>query len=225
MGHHDCVSVRPWLADGRRAALVAGRPWPAAAQPDGMVARRGAAGVRVGRARRARDRRRFLDGETTTGLAYLGAFVVCVLAGGWATRVTFLRLATIVEPLRDALVVRTVEGSLGLAAASGGVGSSAVARLTGQVEIVREAYASVLLGRWPTSASSYHHTSPRFMRGRRGRVRCGVRRRRRSRHGRARADPPTGRTAARRGQPRWRLGPRWGYAGAGVCRDGLRWAC
>ena len=87
----------------------------------------------------------FLAGSTTTGLAWLGAFAVAVLAGGWATRVTFLRLAGIVEPLRDALVVRTVEGSLGRAAASGSGDSAAVARLTGQVEIVREAYASVLL--------------------------------------------------------------------------------
>jgi len=87
----------------------------------------------------------FLAGDTTKGLTWLGALAAAMLVGGWATRATFLRLASIVEPLRDALVTRTVEGSLGQAASTGAGDSAAVARLTGQVEIVREAYASVLL--------------------------------------------------------------------------------
>ncbi|HEV2061813.1 MAG TPA: ABC transporter ATP-binding protein [Solirubrobacteraceae bacterium] len=87
----------------------------------------------------------FLAGNVMTGLAWLGALAGSALVGAWATRATFLRLAGIVEPLRDALVVRTVEGSLGRAGATGRGDSESVARLTGQVEIVREAYASVLL--------------------------------------------------------------------------------
>ncbi len=87
----------------------------------------------------------FLAGRTLTGLAWLAALAAAMLVGGWATRATFLRLAGIVEPLRDALVRRTVDGSLSRAAATGHGDSAAVARLTGQVEIVREAYASVLL--------------------------------------------------------------------------------
>ena len=87
----------------------------------------------------------FLAGDTRRGLTWLAVLAAAMLVGAWATRGTFLRLASIVEPLRDALVTRTVDGSLGQAAASGRGDSAAVARLTGQVEIVREAYGSVLL--------------------------------------------------------------------------------
>lgn len=88
----------------------------------------------------------FLAGETPTGFAWLGLLALSVLAGGWATRQTFLRLADIVEPFRDELVARTVRGSLRRSTAVGAVADGAgVARLTQQVEIVREAYASVLL--------------------------------------------------------------------------------
>jgi ATP-binding cassette subfamily C protein len=88
----------------------------------------------------------FLAGRPSTGFAWLGLFALSVLAGGWATRQTFLRLADVVEPFRDELVARTVHGSLRRSTATGAVAdSSGVARLTQQVEIVREAYASVLL--------------------------------------------------------------------------------
>jgi ATP-binding cassette subfamily C protein len=88
----------------------------------------------------------FLGGSTLTGFAWLGLFALTVPVGAWATRETFLRLAGIVEPFRDELITRTVHGSLRRATATGAVADSAgVARLTQQVEIVREAYASVLL--------------------------------------------------------------------------------
>jgi len=88
----------------------------------------------------------FLAGETLTGLGWLGLLALSVLAGGWATRQTFLRLADVVEPFRDELVERTVRGSLRRSTAVGAVADGAgVARLTQQVEIAREAYASVLL--------------------------------------------------------------------------------
>jgi ABC-type multidrug transport system fused ATPase/permease subunit len=88
----------------------------------------------------------FLAGRTTTGIAWLGLLALSVLAGGWATRQTFLRMADVVEPFRDELIARTVHGALRRSTATGAVPDSAgVARLTQQVEIVREAYASVLL--------------------------------------------------------------------------------
>jgi ABC-type multidrug transport system fused ATPase/permease subunit len=88
----------------------------------------------------------FLAGRTSTGLAWLGLLALSVLAGGWATRETFLRMADVVEPFHDELVARTVHGALHHSTAPGAVPDGAgVARLTQQVEIVREAYASVLL--------------------------------------------------------------------------------
>jgi ABC-type multidrug transport system fused ATPase/permease subunit len=88
----------------------------------------------------------FLAGRTLTGFGWLGLLALAVLAGGWATRQTFLRLADIVEPFRDELVARTVHGALRRSTQTAALADSAsVARLTQQVEIVREAYASVLL--------------------------------------------------------------------------------
>lgn len=88
----------------------------------------------------------FLADDLPTGLGWLGLLALSVLLGGWATRQTFLRLAAIVEPFRDELIARTVHGSLRRSTAVGAVADGAgVARLTQQVEIVREAYASVLL--------------------------------------------------------------------------------
>ena len=88
----------------------------------------------------------FLLGRTLTGFGWLAVLGLSVLAGGWATRQTFLRLAAVVEPFRDELVVRTVHSSLRRSTTGGVVADTAgVARLTQQVEIVREAYASVLL--------------------------------------------------------------------------------
>jgi ATP-binding cassette subfamily C protein len=88
----------------------------------------------------------FLAGRTLTGFGWLALLAVSVLIGGWATRQTFLALAEVVEPLRDELITRTVHGSLRRSTAPGALADSAgVARLTQQVEIVREAYASVLL--------------------------------------------------------------------------------
>ena len=88
----------------------------------------------------------FLSDRPWTGLGWLGLFALSVLAGGWATRQTFLRLADIVEPFRDELIARTVRGSLRRSTEVGAIADGAgVARLTQQVEIVREAYASLLL--------------------------------------------------------------------------------
>lgn len=90
--------------------------------------------------------RGFLTGHTDRGLAFLGLFGLAVLAGTWGTRQAYLRLAVVIEPFRDELVRRAVHGALRRSAASGLPGEgAAVARLTQQVEIAREAYASVLM--------------------------------------------------------------------------------
>jgi ABC-type multidrug transport system fused ATPase/permease subunit len=88
----------------------------------------------------------FLGGSVETGFAWLGVLAASVLVGAWATRQTYLRLAAVVEPFRDELVRRTVTGSLRRSTAPGASpDASGAARLTRHVEIVREAYASVLM--------------------------------------------------------------------------------
>jgi ABC-type multidrug transport system fused ATPase/permease subunit len=88
----------------------------------------------------------FLVDRTMTGFGWLALLALSVLAGGWATRQTFLRLAEVVEPFRDELITRTVRGALRRSTATAASADNAgVARLTQQVEIAREAYASVLL--------------------------------------------------------------------------------
>ncbi len=89
----------------------------------------------------------FLAGRTATGFAWLAGLAASVLVGAWATRQTFLCLAALVEPFRDELVTLAVTGSLGRSTVPGASADTAgVARLTQQVEIVREAYAAVLNG-------------------------------------------------------------------------------
>lgn len=88
----------------------------------------------------------FLAGRAATGFAWLGALGVAVMAGAWGTRETYLRLAALVEPFRDELVEVVVAGALRRAAASGRpADAGGVARLTQHVEILREAYAGVLM--------------------------------------------------------------------------------
>jgi ATP-binding cassette subfamily C protein len=88
----------------------------------------------------------FLAGRTGRGFAWLGLLGVSAIVGAWATRETFLRLARIVEPFRDDLARLTVTGALRHSTAAGAAGDTAgVARLTQQVEIVRDSYAAILL--------------------------------------------------------------------------------
>jgi ABC-type multidrug transport system fused ATPase/permease subunit len=88
----------------------------------------------------------FLAGRTGRGLAWLGLLGVSAIVGAWATRETFLRLAQIVEPFRDELAKLAVTGALRHSTEAGAAGDTAgVARLTQQVEVVRDAYASILL--------------------------------------------------------------------------------
>lgn len=91
--------------------------------------------------------RGFLAGEAVRGLVFLGLFALATLVGTWGTRQAYLRLAVVIEPFRDELVRRAVHGSLRRAVVAGTTGDgAAVARLTQQVEIAREAFASLLMG-------------------------------------------------------------------------------
>jgi ATP-binding cassette subfamily C protein len=89
----------------------------------------------------------FLAGraEVRAGLAWLGVFGLTALAGGLASRQTFLRVAALVEPLRDDLVQIIVTGALRQATLeSGPPDTGAVARITHQAEIVRDCFAGLL---------------------------------------------------------------------------------
>ena len=93
----------------------------------------------------------FLRGRFTTGLAWLltlGAITVC---GAIGTRQMYPRLGDVVEPLRDVLVSAVVRGALVQACGTnartghGPLGAAPVARLTRQVETVRDVVAGQLL--------------------------------------------------------------------------------
>jgi ATP-binding cassette subfamily C protein len=88
----------------------------------------------------------FLAGRAATGAAWLGVLAVAVLAGALATRHVYRILAEIVEPFRDDLVDNVVGGALARSTVLGGrPDSGAVARLTHQVEVVRDNFAGLLL--------------------------------------------------------------------------------
>jgi ATP-binding cassette subfamily C protein len=88
----------------------------------------------------------FLAGRPGTGLAWLGVLAIAVLAGALATRHVYRILAQIVEPFRDDLVGSVVGGALQRSTVLGGrPDSGAVARLTHQVEVVRDTFAGLLL--------------------------------------------------------------------------------
>ncbi|MDQ2788572.1 MAG: ABC transporter ATP-binding protein/permease [Actinomycetota bacterium] len=88
----------------------------------------------------------FLAGRPATGAAWLGVLAVAVLAGALATRRVYRILAQIVEPFRDHLVDNVVGGALQRSTVLGGrPDSGAVARLTHQVEVVRDNFAGLLL--------------------------------------------------------------------------------
>ncbi len=88
----------------------------------------------------------FLAGRLTTGFTWLGVLAVSVVVGAWGTSQALRRLAAVVEPFRDELVSGVVTDALRRSTGLGGhPADGEVARLTQQVEIVREAYASVLI--------------------------------------------------------------------------------
>ncbi|MGI5215717.1 ATP-binding cassette domain-containing protein [Plantactinospora sp. CA-290183] len=88
----------------------------------------------------------FLAGRPGTGMAWLGALAVTVCVGAVGTGRTYARLGDIVEPFRDELAHRVVAGALHRSTAAGGrPDTAAVARLTHQVEIVRDTFGGLVM--------------------------------------------------------------------------------
>jgi ATP-binding cassette subfamily C protein len=88
--------------------------------------------------------RGFLAGRPVVGLVWLGSLLLVSSVGAVGTRMVFRRLGDLVEPFRDGLVQRVVGGALrnGIA---GRPDRGAIARLTRQVEIVRDTYAGLVI--------------------------------------------------------------------------------
>ncbi|MFJ9453742.1 ATP-binding cassette domain-containing protein [Kitasatospora sp. NPDC101447] len=93
--------------------------------------------------------RGFIAGRPAQAAGWLALFAVVSLAGAWASRQAYPWLAEVVEPMRDRLLGGVVSGMLHDAAAApgrpDGSGAVAVARLTRQVEVVRDTVAGQLL--------------------------------------------------------------------------------
>lgn len=88
----------------------------------------------------------FLAGRPSAGFGSLAIMALSVLVGAVGTRQAFLRLAAIVEPFRDELVDLVVTGVLRRSTLPDRPsGTAGVARLTHQVEIARESFASVIM--------------------------------------------------------------------------------
>lgn len=88
----------------------------------------------------------FLAGEFGTGLVWLAGLAAAVLVGAAASGQVYRSLGAVVEPFRDELAARVVRGALHDATRAGGRADSAtVARLTHQVEVVRDTFGGLLL--------------------------------------------------------------------------------
>jgi ATP-binding cassette, subfamily C, bacterial len=86
----------------------------------------------------------FLAGRPLVGLAWLGTFLLAAVVSAIGSRQVYRQLGSLVEPFRDDLV-RTVVGGALRHGAAGRAEDGAVARLTRQVEIVRDSYAGLIL--------------------------------------------------------------------------------
>jgi ATP-binding cassette subfamily C protein len=88
--------------------------------------------------------RGFLAGQPVLGLVWLGALLLVATIGAVGTRMVYRRLGDLAEPMRDDLVRRVVGGALRNGVA-GRPDHGALARLTRQVEIVRDTYAGLVI--------------------------------------------------------------------------------
>jgi ABC-type multidrug transport system fused ATPase/permease subunit len=89
---------------------------------------------------------RFLTRDVVAGLGFLGLLVVVAAIGATATRQLFPWLAAVVEPIRDSLVAAVVEGAVAdvTTGPRKGSGAAGVARLTEQVQLVRNMLFALL---------------------------------------------------------------------------------
>ncbi|KUM76086.1 hypothetical protein AQI70_16035 [Streptomyces curacoi] len=89
--------------------------------------------------------RGFLAGTPRDGVAYLVLAMAAFVLGALATRHTLRSLTQIVEPLRDRLMRRVITAEIhGAVDSPHRTGSSAVARLAGQIEVVRDLVGGLL---------------------------------------------------------------------------------
>ena len=86
----------------------------------------------------------FLAGNLVVGFAWLAGLMLASVVGAAGSRKVFQRLGSIVEPFRDELVRKVVGGSLHRTV-SGRPDEGALARLTRQVEVVRDTYAGIIV--------------------------------------------------------------------------------
>jgi len=86
----------------------------------------------------------FLAGDLVVGFAWLAGLMLASVVGAAGSRKVFQRLGEIVEPFRDDLVRKVVGGALHRTV-SGRRDEGALARLTRQVEVVRDTYAGILV--------------------------------------------------------------------------------
>ncbi|MBO4209288.1 ATP-binding cassette domain-containing protein [Micromonospora echinofusca] len=88
----------------------------------------------------------FLAGRFGTGLAWLAGLAVAIAVGAWGTGRVYRSLGAVVEPFRDDLTTRLVRSTLVGAGYPGSRSdSTAVARLTHQVEVVRDTFGGLLM--------------------------------------------------------------------------------
>ncbi|UQU66525.1 ABC transporter ATP-binding protein/permease [Couchioplanes caeruleus] len=89
----------------------------------------------------------FLAGRPWTGTAWLALLVAAAVLGAWGARNTHRAVAGVVEPFRDDLTRRVVTAGVTTAARHAGTPATdgAVARLTNQVEGVRDSFAGLIL--------------------------------------------------------------------------------
>jgi ATP-binding cassette subfamily C protein len=87
----------------------------------------------------------FLAGRPATGLAWLGLLALAVPIGAYGTRRAYRCLADLVEPFRDDLVRHVVAGTLRRAATGRPADPGTVARLSQQVETVRDTFAGLVM--------------------------------------------------------------------------------
>ena len=88
--------------------------------------------------------RGFLVGRPVLGVCWLASLLVVASVGAVGTRMVFRRLGELAEPFRDRLVEQVVGGALrnGIAERPD---RGALARLTRQVEVVRDTYAGLVV--------------------------------------------------------------------------------
>ena len=86
----------------------------------------------------------FLAGRPGVGIVWLASLLLVSVVGAVGTRMVFRRLGELAEPFRDDLVRRVVGGAIRNGVA-GRPDHGALARLTRQVEIVRDTYAGLVI--------------------------------------------------------------------------------